>query len=82
VDAAYLLDVVRRLAQSVVTRRDLHRAASRSRFPKPADLDAPLGVLVDHGYLTRLPDPPASGKGGRPPSPSWQVHPAAAAVGE
>jgi len=82
VDAAYLLDVVRRLAQLVVTRRDLHRAASRSRFPKPADLDAPLGVLVDHGYLTRLPDPPASGKGGRPPSPSWQVHPAVATVGE
>jgi replicative DNA helicase len=74
-DARYLLEVIRRLGQDTVSRRDLHVVASRSRFRKADDLDPPLHVLEDHGYLTRRPDPVVTAKGGRRPSPAWAVHP-------
>lgn len=73
-DAEYLLKVVRRLQAPVVSRRDLHVGASRSRFPAVTDLDAPLRYLEEHGYLMRQPEPVVRGRG-RPPSPSWLVHP-------
>ena len=73
-DAEYLLEVVRRLSAADVSRRELHVASSRSRFPKAADLDPPIRLLEDHGYLRRLPGPPREGPG-RPASPRWQVHP-------
>ena len=74
-DAQYVLDLIRRLGQKIVSRRDVHRAASRSRFRKPGDLDAPLRLLEDHGYLRRQSDPAPTGRAGRRPSPSWSVHP-------
>ncbi len=52
---------------------DLHAAASRSRFPRAADLDLPLKMLEDNGYLLR--EPEAQRGQGRPPSPVWRVHP-------
>ena len=39
------------------TRREAHMGLSRSRFPKVTDLDAPLGLLEDHGYIRREPEP-------------------------
>lgn len=73
-EAEYLIDVIRRLGQPTVSRRDLHVAASRSRFPKAQDLDEPLRLLEEHEYLQRQPEAPISGRG-RPASPTWAVHP-------
>jgi replicative DNA helicase len=56
-----------------VSRRDLHRASGR-RFQRADDLDEPIAVLIEHGYLA--PTPPTETKGpGRKPSPRWYVHP-------
>jgi replicative DNA helicase len=84
-DAEYLLTVIRRLCATTpppdwssikqVSRRDLHVAASRSRFPTAADLDQPLAALVEHGWLIAVaPDEPTGP--GRRPSPRYAVHPA------
>jgi hypothetical protein len=54
----------------VFTKRDVHRALS-ARFPKSADIDAPLAVLEDRGWIRRRPDPPIGPEGGRPPSPTF-----------
>jgi hypothetical protein len=56
------------------SKRDAHRALE-ARFPKSADLDAPLTLLDDRGWIRRLPDPPSRPDGGRPPSPKFEVHP-------
>ncbi len=78
-DAEYLLEVViPRLGDEAVSQRDLFTKASRSRFPKVADLGAPLELLEEHGYLFRLPEPQKEGPGRRP-SPKWAVHPSVAA---
>jgi hypothetical protein len=58
------------------TRRQAHMGLSRSRFPKVTDLDAPLGLLEDHGWIRREPEPARTGPG-RPPSPAYLVNPAA-----
>jgi hypothetical protein len=47
---------------------------SRSRFPKVGDLDGPLDLLEQHGYIRRQPEPERTGPG-RPPSPTYLVHP-------
>lgn len=58
-----------------VSRRDLHNAA-QSRFKHAGDLDEPIAVLVDHGYLAPV-EPPETKGPGRKPSPRWHVHPSA-----
>jgi replicative DNA helicase len=60
------------------TKRELFTAVSRSRFAKVGDLDAPLDLLEQHGYIRREPEPDRSGPGRRP-SPSYLVHPSLAA---
>lgn len=72
-NARYLLEVIRRQGERMVSRRDLHVAASRSRFPKASDLDSPLQVLEENGYIRRREDTP--GGPGRPRSPMWFVNP-------
>ena len=71
--AEYLLAVIRRMNADTVSRRDMHTASSRSRFPRASDLDPAIRLLVEHGYLTPLPH--AAPRPGRPPSPRWEVHP-------
>ena len=73
-DAEYLLEVIRRQGWTEITRRDLFTKASRSRFPKAADLDVVITRLDEHGYLDPIPGEPREGRG-RPPSPRWSVHP-------
>ena len=73
-DADYLLGVVRGLEAPVVSRRDLQGNVSRSRFPTAKDLDGPLKLLEDHGYLLRQMDTSTKSLG-RPASPTWLVHP-------
>ena len=56
------------------TKREAHMGLSRSRFPKVGDLDAPLDLLEQHGYIRSMPEPERTGPGRRP-SPAYQVHP-------
>ncbi|WP_405018034.1 YfjI family protein [Kitasatospora sp. NBC_00070] len=58
------------------TKRDVFRAVPRSDFRTMADLDPALALLEEHGWLRQQAPPPRSGKGGRPPSPRYQAHPA------
>jgi hypothetical protein len=60
------------------TKRELFSAVSRSRFPKVGDLDAPLDLLEQHGWIRREPEPERTGPG-RKPSPTYLVHPDLAA---
>jgi hypothetical protein len=73
-DAEYLLGLIRRRGHAKVSTRQLHMAASRSRFPRVTDLAPGLTILADHGYLRELPPRDLDGPG-RPPSPVWAVNP-------
>jgi replicative DNA helicase len=74
-DARWLLDWIGRTGQQQFTRRDAHMAAPRGRFRKAGDLDPPLALLEEHGYLRHVDPDPAGPKGGRPPSPRYLVNP-------
>lgn len=76
-DAGHLLDWISNMKPKRFTKRDAHRASQR-HFEQASDLDAPLSVLVEHGYLRRAATPEAGNtKGGQPPSPIFKVNPAA-----
>ena len=74
--ARALLDWIERTGPIRFTARDAYRALPRSQFPKMADLDPSLTLLEQHGYLRRLPTPPTSTRGGRPPAPEYETNPA------
>jgi replicative DNA helicase len=78
-DARWLLDWITRTGREQFTRRDAHMAAPRGRFRKAADLNPPLTLLEEHGYLRRVdPEPSRDPHGrGRPPSPRFLVNPLA-----
>jgi replicative DNA helicase len=71
-DARNLFDVIVKLDVADVSRREMMVATSRTGFATVADLDAPIAVLVDHGYLVPLPAPTVTGQGRRP-SPRYRV---------
>jgi replicative DNA helicase len=73
-DARAVLAWLERTRPERFTRREAHMGLSRSRFPKVGDLDAPLDLLEQHGYIRRLPEPEREGPGRRP-SPAYEVHP-------
>jgi replicative DNA helicase len=76
-DARWLLDWIARTSHQQFTRRDAHMAAPRGRFRKAGDLDPPLALLEEHGYLRRADAEPSRdlhGRG-RPPSPRYLVNP-------
>jgi replicative DNA helicase len=73
-DAGYVLERIRANGWDRFTRRDLHRV-TRSRFAVPADLDPVLALLAEHGYVRPVEQPTRSPKGGRPPSPAYEVNP-------
>jgi hypothetical protein len=72
-DGRALLDWIKRSQATRFTRRDAH-SANRSRFQKATDLDPVLSMLEQHGYIRALTMPAPSGRG-RPPSPTYEVHP-------
>jgi replicative DNA helicase len=74
-DARWLLDWINRTSHQQFTRRDAHHAAPRGRFRKATDLDPPLTLLEEHGYLHRADTDQTSPKGGRPASPRFLVNP-------
>ncbi|MFC7529128.1 DUF3987 domain-containing protein [Actinoplanes sp. GCM10030250] len=74
-NARLLLTWIERTNTSALTKREAFRAVQCSQIKTMADLDPALAVLEAHGYLRQL-DPPAPKRaGGRPPSPSFLVHP-------
>lgn len=58
---------------SQVTTRDLMRGL-RDRFPKAADLAAPLAILESRGWIRSRPAAAPQGRG-RPAAAAWDVHP-------
>ncbi|RSM49399.1 helicase DnaB [Actinoplanes sp. ATCC 53533] len=74
-NARQVLAWIERTTSTAFTRRELFRAVQSTQLKTMADLDPVLAVLEAHGYLRQL-DPPAPKRaGGRPPSPSYLVHP-------
>jgi replicative DNA helicase len=61
------------------TKREIFTGVSRARFLKVGDLDPPLDLLEQHGYIRREPTPVDRTGPGRPPSPGYLVHPNLAA---
>jgi replicative DNA helicase len=74
-NARHILGWIERTATSAFTKRELFRAVQSSALKTTADLDPPLAVLETHGYLRQLDPPVRARTGGRPPSPSYLVHP-------
>jgi hypothetical protein len=54
------------------TRRDLHQGM-RGSFKRVLDIDGPLAVLSERGFVRRRPDSPTGS--GRPESPTFDVNP-------
>jgi len=74
-DAHVILAWIKRTRAGEFSKRDLFRGVQSNEFQRAADLDEPLAVLVEHGYI-RLAESPDSGKrGGRPASPRYAVNP-------
>jgi replicative DNA helicase len=80
-NARHVLDWIARTGTTEFTRRDLFTAVSRGRFRKVTELDPVLDLLDQHGYIRPREAPPRSGAG-RPPSPTFDVHPRAAESAE
>lgn len=75
-DAAYLLRHLAKGEKEEFTIRSLLTELPRGRFGSAEDVSRVVGILEDHGWVTRQPDPPRRGPG-RPPSPRYRVHPSA-----
>ncbi|GAA2267172.1 hypothetical protein GCM10009853_020530 [Glycomyces scopariae] len=79
--ALALLDWLARCGQSGMSVRDMHRALRGRRGLATADaIRGAVARLVEHGYLRER--PAARRKGGRPPSPRYDLHPDMAKAGE
>jgi hypothetical protein len=74
--ARHVLEWIGRTGTRQFTKRDLFRAMPRGRFAKVSELDPVLDLLDQHGYIRPQPDPAPRPAGGRPPSPTYDVHPA------
>jgi hypothetical protein len=73
-DARYVLRWIERHGRREFTKRDAQQHGKR-RFPKADDIDPALAELTRRGYIRLR---PLDGVGpGRPPSPSYEVNPAA-----
>ena len=73
-DARVILRWLERDCLTRFTRREAFTALSRSRFPKAGDLDVPLALLEDHGYIRREAEPERTGPG-RPRHPPGRPTP-------
>ena len=73
-DAVYLLRRIEKLCGDgdELSERDMH-VATQSRFQKKDTLMAAVESLVDHGYLIPQVVQTPTSKGGRPPSPKFEV---------
>jgi replicative DNA helicase len=74
-NARVILAWIERTGSTAFTKREVFRALKSSQLPTAGDFDPPLSVLEAHGYLRPLDPPTPKRAGGRPPSPSYLVHP-------
>lgn len=74
--AIKVLEWIERAGPARFTARDAYRGLPRTKFAKMTDVEPPLTLLEQHGYLRRLPAPPATGRG-RPPAPEYETNPLA-----
>ena len=72
--AIAVLEWIERTSPARFTARDAYRGLSRTKFAKMTDVEPALTLLEQHGYLRRLPVPPAIGRG-RPPAPEYETNP-------
>lgn len=72
-DAKYILRQLERGLYSTITKRDLFRLC-RGRFKHAEDIERPLSLLSEYGYI-RIEESAREG-GGRKPSPQLNVNPA------
>ncbi|WBB97284.1 DUF3987 domain-containing protein [Solwaraspora sp. WMMA2059] len=73
--ARHVLTWIERTTTTAFTKRELFRAVRSSQLPTVADLDPALSLLEMHGYIRQVDAPRTRAGGGRPPSPSFLVHP-------
>ena len=71
--AKHVLAWVLRQGDDEVSQRDIHRGV-HSQVRRAADLEKPIAILVERGYLRPLDATPT---GGRPKSPTYAVNPRA-----
>ena len=72
-DAEAVLAWVIRGQFATFTKREVH-AHHRARFPRATDLDGPLALLENYGWIAPVANQPRQGPG-RKPSPMFQVNP-------
>ena len=72
-NAGHLLSWIRNFKLTRFSKRDAWQA-TRGRFKKASDLDPPLLLLTEHGYLVEEQPPDRPGQG-RKPSPAFTVNP-------
>ncbi|WAE72945.1 YfjI family protein [Streptomonospora nanhaiensis] len=73
--ARQVLDWITRKKPARFTVREAFSGLPRGTFPKVADVLPSLELLEGYGWIAMEPPPPRNPKGGRPPSPAYQVHP-------
>ena len=74
-DAQTLVSWMKRNHAAEFTKRDLFDGTRGSRFQKAADLDEPLVLLTEHGYVRIVESSSTTKRGGRPSSPRYAVSP-------
>ncbi|MEU6858559.1 DUF3987 domain-containing protein [Glycomyces sp. NPDC046736] len=79
--ALALLDWLKRHGQSGISVRDMHRAVRTRKGLTTADAVRDAAArLAEHGYLREQPRAPR--RGGRPPSPRYDLHPDMTTTGD
>jgi len=73
--AQRVLEWIRRTRQEIFSKRDAFEKL-KGRFPKAQQLDEPLQLLEEHGYI-RSQEPAEKTGRGRNPSPVFEVNPRA-----
>lgn len=73
--ARLLLEWIERKKPVQFTVREAFSGLPRGTFRKVADVLPALEMLEGYGWITLEPPLPRNPKGGRPPSPTYQVHP-------
>ncbi len=74
-DAYAVIEWCKRTETAEFSKRDLFNGVRSTRFQKSADLDAPLALLAEHGYIRVVAPPATTQRGGRPSSPRLAIHP-------
>ena len=74
--ARVVLRWIERTGATEFTKRDCFRGMPKGQFDQADALDPVLALLDDHGWIRLRPAPEPSSKGGRPPSPTYDVNPA------